>query len=59
MASVSSDSAIEDNVFEKSGPGEPVRVDESDMNGPLTTSSPRRLVLIILLLKEINSVIYS
>lgn len=41
MASVSSDSAIEDNVFEKSGPGEPLQVDESDMNGPLTTSSPR------------------
>ena len=41
MASVSSDSAIEDSVFEKSGPGEPVRIDESDMKGPLRTSSPR------------------
>ena len=41
MTSVSSDSAIDDCVFEKSGPAERIRIDGQDMDAPLTISSPR------------------
>ena len=41
MTSVSSDSAIDDCVFEKSGPTERIRIDGQDMDAPLTASSPR------------------